>query len=676
MKHGRWAVAVAAVLAAFTSVAEGADDLTLKRVLLSTGGVGYFEYETTCEGERDLPLVVPLAQVDDVLKSIVIYDDKGNLGSITLPGKELLTEAFRDLPFTVESLESPTTLLTALRGADVKVEMAGRTLSGRIVSVTEEQEKLPSGDLVTRHRLTVLDGGALQQAIIEDIQRLTVLDEALRAQIEAAMNALGRERDRDEREITVHLGGTGSRTVRVAYVVAAPLWKTTYRLLLPKEAEIKTADIEGFAVVENRSGRPFHDVDITLASGDPVTFRQALYTTYYVNRPTVPVEVLGRILPMPDEGAIPAPNAEAMPPPGWSGFGGGGYASKGPTAAAPTMPPGAPVHFAPAEGSEQATQVTFHVAKPVSIENGQSAILPLLARTLPAERVSLYQPDTDKRHPLSSVKLTNDGDTDLPPGVLAIYSRSGAHGESIYDGDAQLSMLPVGASRFMSYAVDLRVTVDRRDESGRTLALAKVVDGVLVLTRTERRATTYTVAGAPQEPRTVILEHPRIANFEPEPSTDYELIETSATHYRLKREIPAGATVKVTIVLDRPLVERVAIQNLTGDQLGAYANSEELPAAVRETFAQIASLSAAVADKEAARDKLTAERNQILTEQARLRDNLKVVPSESELYKRYLGEMMEQEDRLKALDSEISTAENAVDDARKALAARIRSAQV
>jgi hypothetical protein len=51
---------------AFTTTAQ-ADDLTLRRVMLSTGGVGYFEYEAEADGPVTLGLDVPLSQVDDVL---------------------------------------------------------------------------------------------------------------------------------------------------------------------------------------------------------------------------------------------------------------------------------------------------------------------------------------------------------------------------------------------------------------------------------------------------------------------------------------------------------------------------------------------------------------------------------------------------------------------------------
>src|SRR5438309_358794 len=69
-----------------------AADLSLQRVMLSSGGVGYFEHEATVDGNATLNLDVPIDQVDDILKSLVVYDDSGTAGEITLPGREPLTQ--------------------------------------------------------------------------------------------------------------------------------------------------------------------------------------------------------------------------------------------------------------------------------------------------------------------------------------------------------------------------------------------------------------------------------------------------------------------------------------------------------------------------------------------------------------------------------------------------------
>ena len=107
------AVAALLLLVAARSEAEGLD---LKRVVLSTGGVAYLEYETTVTGDSDIVFDVRLDQVDDVLKSFIVLDDTGGVGAVSLPGRQPLEKVFRDLPFSQAALVSPVALLQALTG--------------------------------------------------------------------------------------------------------------------------------------------------------------------------------------------------------------------------------------------------------------------------------------------------------------------------------------------------------------------------------------------------------------------------------------------------------------------------------------------------------------------------------------------------------------------------------
>jgi hypothetical protein len=688
MKPGAHLAAALAMIAALSSNGASAapgtsSDLELRRVLLSSGGVGYFEYEATLQGESDLHLSVRRDQVDDVLKSLVISDDTGNLGQVSLPGKDLTSEALRDNPISEAALDSPAALLEALRGADVQVESGGRVLVGRIISITEEQARKTATETVTQHRLALLSEGALHQIVVEDMESLKVLDPALQQQLGAALDALSRQRERDRRELTIHLAGAGERVVRVGYVAEVPLWKSTYRLVLPPMNVDESASLTAFAVVENRSGEDWKDVDLTLVSGDPVTFRQAIYDTYYVNRPTVPVEVIGRVLPKRDEGGVgtaaepaptDAPAFDLMEPPTaslHSGFMPGGGFQFG----APKRRIEAPrvAEITPAESTEQATQVVFDLPSPVTLASGDTALLPMLTLSLPAKRVSLYQPGADARHPLSSIEIKNSGATDLPPGVLAIYERAAEGSALTYAGDAQLALLPSGEKRFVSYAVDLRVTIDRAESIDQIISKATLSQGTLILTRTERNRTIYTVAGAAHEPRTVILEHPRIAGYDLVASSDFTLLETTADSYRLQLDVPADKTVKVTVILEKPVIEVVALATTSTDDLVTYAASAEVPDAIRTALGKVIERRADVAVREAALKQKNADRTKILDDQARLRDNLKAVPAGGDLAKKYLKRLDDQETRLSALDDEITAAEVALGVARAALTAEIKA---
>ena len=163
-----------------------AQELALKRVMLSSGGLGYFEYEATVDGDATLKLTVSLQQVDDVLKSLVVYDDKGGVGGLSLPGREPLANTFKDLPFDQDSLASPADLLATLKGAEVSVG-GGRSMTGRIVSVQEDTVALNEGKTTfKRTRVTLLTDRGLQQFILEDAENLQFTDAGLRDKVGAA----------------------------------------------------------------------------------------------------------------------------------------------------------------------------------------------------------------------------------------------------------------------------------------------------------------------------------------------------------------------------------------------------------------------------------------------------------------------------------------------------------
>ncbi|MGQ9371181.1 DUF4139 domain-containing protein [Azospirillum sp. ST 5-10] len=671
----------AAALLLVALPAHGAD-LTLKRVLLSTGGVGYFEHEATVTGDATLTLDVRRDQVDDVLKSIVVYDDAGGVGTIALPGEAPLDQAFRDLPFDAAALESPAALLSALRGAEVRVSGA-RDVAGRLLSVNEERTDLPDGGgTLTRHRVTLATPAGLRQLVLEETESLRFVDPALQAQVDEALAALAEHGERDRRRLTVRTTGGGApRTVRVGYVVEAPLWKATYRLTLP-EAPARAGALQGWAVLENMSGSDWRDVDLTVVSGNPVTFHQALYRSYYVDRPDVPVEVLGRVLPPPDEGAVvvaeaadmagPSAKAESRsslmrmaPPPA-------------PAAGAPPAPAAAPVRPAvplAAESREATTQVVFHYPQPVTVESGRSLMLPIVARDVPAEPVALYQPATHPRHPLAAVRVTNDADSGLPPGVLTLYERGAAPAGVSYVGDARLAALPVGEDRLLSFALDHKVTVDRSERPSQTLTRAGIADGVLHLTVEERQTTTYTLEGAAREPRTVIVEHPRRPGWElVEPAGAAP--EATDEAYRLPVAVPAGGTATLTVVTRHPRVDRIALTDLDAERIAAYADAGALAPAVRDALNRAAELRGALATHQRRIADLEREQADVLKNQERLRTNLEALPRDSDLYRRTLDKMGEQETRLETLATDLAAARRDAEAARTALADYVKGLKV
>ena len=81
------------------------------------------------------------------------------------------------------------------------------------------------------------------------------------------MLGLAENRAKERRTLSIGLLGQGKRPVGFSYVVAAPVWKTSYRLVLPKEGG--KARLQGWGVVENLTGSDWKDVELSLISGNP-----------------------------------------------------------------------------------------------------------------------------------------------------------------------------------------------------------------------------------------------------------------------------------------------------------------------------------------------------------------------------------------------------------------------
>ncbi|MGH7092534.1 MAG: hypothetical protein ACREFB_03240 [Stellaceae bacterium] len=660
----QWPLALVIILGA--SVPAAAGDLALKRVVLSNGGVGYFEYEAAVDGDATLSLSVGLDQVDDVLKSLMVYDSAGSAGEITLPGREPLTQSLADLPFDRAALGSLTALLDALQGAEIRV--TGPTpITGRLVHVEPETTRLPDGSTRTRARVGVLTDKGLQQFVLDDAESIAFIDPVLQGQVKEALRRIAAYRDTGRRTLTLSVHGKGHRIVRVGYVVAMPVWKTSYRLSLPADPHAATARMQGWAVLENFSGQAWKDVDLTLVSGNPVTFRQNLYESYYVPRPVVPIEAGGRVLPPADTGALgPAAEAERAPPSRMRMFRAPMHAGA-PTMAAPmpAAPPPAPIEAAAA--SEGATQIAFSLPAKVTVGVGQSLVLPLLDRDLPARRLDLYQPSVDATHPLAAIELTNAADTGLPPGVLTIYQQ-GDRG-ALYLGDARLGAVPAGDKRMLSFAVDSKVTIDRSDAETRHIVKATIAQGMLRVDRSLVATTTYRVKAA-SAPPLLLIEQPRQSGWTlaaPDPHS----VEETATAYRIPVTLGPDGRATLAVALQRPQQETIGLTDLSDQRIAVFVSSSELDPKLRQALTGIAGRRQSAARQQATHDRLQAQRKQLIDDEARYRGNLTALPQGAALRRTELDKLTAAEAEIDRLSASIAATDKKLAETQDALGAYI-----
>jgi hypothetical protein len=244
-------IVVAALVISLPSVLQAAE-LPLRRVVLSTAGLAQFTHSGEVTPGSIIELPVRVAQVDDILKSLTIFDAAGSIGAVSLPGRTPLTELFRDLPFDQAALESQSALLNALVGAEVEIE-GDVSAKGRVFRVEEETTQQPNnGGQTERHRLTLVTEKGFVQAILEEVTALRFTDPKTQEQIDRALTGIAQNRAKDQRVLSINLLGEGVRQAGFSYVVAAPVWKTAYRLVLPKDGG--KARLQGLGILENLTG--------------------------------------------------------------------------------------------------------------------------------------------------------------------------------------------------------------------------------------------------------------------------------------------------------------------------------------------------------------------------------------------------------------------------------------
>jgi hypothetical protein len=410
-------------------------------------------------------------------------------------------------------------------------------------------------------------------------------------------------------------------------------------------------------------------VALVLQYGNPVTFRQAIYQSYFVQRPEVPVEILGRILPSVDTRARPAEVAAKTAPAGRA------FAPAPAAAPAPPMAMAqahADIMAAPSDqvqATEAAEETIFQLPTPVSLAAGHSANVPIIDHAVPATRVDLATGSDP--HPLSAIRIVNDTDTSLPGGVLTLYDSAGA---ATFAGDARLGGLPMGESRLLSFAQDLRTTVERDSSGQTTLASLTAADGVLHITSRQREVLRFTITAPANEPRRVLLEIPkdgdRTLSVEggAVPGT-----EETATAWRIPVALKPGEVRKVTAYADRLEREDTALLTDDASVIVRLLNEQTLSAQARAALQRLATLRQDEAAKRTAVNQLKAQQAAILQDEDRIRRNLAAVAANDALHARLTRALDADETKLDQLNQAIEQATAAVDKAHQALAEAVAS---
>jgi len=522
--------------------------LKLSRVVLYRNGVAYFERAGAVDGDR-LTIKARKDQLNDLLKSLTVIDrSSGKTVSVSVP---LDPRAWQDAALSnlMPGRGRLAHVLDALRGTRVEAETADRSVQGRIVLVEAQTPVLePAHDHDVEllpnqedYKLTLLDDGTLHMVLLSSVQSLRLRDGDLIMHLDRHLDASAGEGMFQQVEVVVHFADRGRHDLALSYVAQAPLWKPTYRLVLPDDSSGK-ALLQAWAVVSNVSGENWDAVQLSLTSGAPLAFRYDLHTPEEVERPDLTrssankqaqvslgetsFDAMQASSPPPtaaeyekEEMQEPADDADrseelARPRPAREQKKG---AMSPRMAAAPAGASRAAVDLAawsaqqpPAASAKRVAGLTrFDIRERLSLQDGSASMVQLVNQLVPGEQTFLYKPGGSgpgyELNPYHVVRFQNDTDFVLEPGPISIYAGGSFVGEGISEAIASHDRATI------PFAAEPGIIVRSSQKGhGDSLRITKIVRGVIEVESFQRIQTTWQVEAKPAPAaRRVLVRQPR-----------------------------------------------------------------------------------------------------------------------------------------------------------------------
>jgi hypothetical protein len=210
--------------------------LPVTRVVLYKNGVGYFEHSARVRGSQELSIDFTTSQLNDVLKSLTVLDlSGGQIAGIRYNSIAPLSERLRTLRLPLSSQTTEAEFLNAIRGAEVEVRGASGAAQGRVLSVETRTQRTRDQITQSTQLAIVSDAGELHTFELGPATSVHILDQELDRELGRYLDAIGSLRARDLRRMTISAAGSGDRQLFVSYISEVPVWKSTYRILLPSK---------------------------------------------------------------------------------------------------------------------------------------------------------------------------------------------------------------------------------------------------------------------------------------------------------------------------------------------------------------------------------------------------------------------------------------------------------
>jgi len=629
-------------------------DIPIKKVTLYSSGVGYFQHQGSIEGTTRLVLPFERSALNDVLKSITIYDPDTNLPTISYPSEETVQRTLDSLSVNLGNNPSIVDMLNSLRGADVKI-FASREITGKIIGANVKKIKV-GDEIIEDATLSILTEGRIQVIKTDEITYYTFEDPKINEDMNRALDLILTSKNTNIKNINVNLSGDNKRDIELSYVIASPVWKATYRFDLGSEKPY----LQGWAIVDNVGEMDWTDVELSLVTGRPVSFIQELYVPFHLQRPTIPLSIAGVALARTYEsGFIGVSSGMATEASYYSADESSeimDYRMEQPSFASIRNSP-APVTNTRSSGD----MFVFTSPTPITLERQQSAMIPLVQSTFVGQKISIFD-GTNARQDISvnlalGVKFKNDSGMKLPAGPITMYD------DDTYVGDALLEFLPENDIRMVSYGDDLSVTGIISVSQVTNIDSITIVDGILNMRKRDIYERVYNFKNTSENEKNLIIEHPFIQGSTLVEPQVYE--ERTGTLYRFDTSISGNEESQFSVKEEVISEERIVISNLGLEDLLSYSTNGDIPEDIREISKKAAQLYSEINNTNSTYFYFETNRNEKIEEQDRIRKNIEAVGSDSTQGKEYVKKLVKIDEEIEDLNKKMRETVEKIQELRK-----------
>ncbi len=663
--------------------------LPVAQAILYSSGVGYFQREGTVEGNSRIDLTFPVEDVNDLLKSMVLQDhNNGHISAVSYDSQAPIEKTLQSFAINLTGNPGYGAILTQARGEKVEVTLQQGNaaqpgnVTGSVIGVEKQRQQVGKDSVVEVEMLNLWCAEGMRAVKLNDVLRVRFLNPVLEGELKRALETVALSHDTAKKSVSIMFSGDGKREVSVAYVVENPIWKTSYRLVLPNKKDAKPS-LQGWAIVENSTEEDWKDVRMALVSGRPISFRMDLYQPLYVPRPLVEPELFASLRPptynsnldrKDNQSAITGTTSLN----GTTSFGltngFGGIADQKRKAADgelmyeraaldgseagldavianklkhmnDDMNLGAGIQSAAATGS-LGDFFQYTIQHPVSLPRQKAAMLPIVQKEVEADRVSIYNERVQAKHPLLGLKFRNTTGMHLMQGPVTVFEGSS------YAGDTRFLDIQPKDERLVSYAIDLGTEVEPKlnNDSG---PITKIIarQGVIYQTNRARESKNYKVVNRSEHDRVVLIEHPYRPEFALVSKTKYA--ERARDVYRFEVKVPAGKDASLDVVEERDAVSTVQINNADDNTIRFFLSQKITSEKVKQALEHAQQLKAKRSMTERDLNQARVELKEITDDQARIRQNLPVLPQTSDAFKNYVKKLADQEPEVERLQKSI-----------------------